>query len=514
MRKLATLLIAAGLVLGMAPKADAIDFKAKGNWMMDFEVGNNGKFTDTTGYNGKEDQFEAKQRVRLWLDAVASENLSGQVYFEIGKTTWGKAEGSGALGADDTCIKVRRAFIDWMIPETDVKVRMGIQGLGLPSYTMGKSQIFEDDVAGITVSANINENVGVTVFWARPYNDNYNGKYDTGKDANYMDNVDAFGLLIPLSFDGVKITPYGTIAAIGPNAFRNWTKGDGYWVKDNFGNTKGTSVAQMAYGLLPAWGIVGSNGQNVSQLKNDEYATAWWAGVTADITAADPFRIAFDFMGGGVSWDNSRMNRAGWLGALLLEYKTDFGIPGLVAWYASGDDDDLGNGSERMPYLSVSNGDNDFSNYAFDGGKYIAREGAIGSTMTGTWGVGLRIKDVSFVENLKHTLRVNYIGGTNDPGILKKLYRMGAAYQFPVNKANVGVENLYMTQGDSALEIGLSNEYKMYENFTIGLDASYIAMWMSDDKYGGIKKQMSGVSGKKHDVRDAWNVSVTFAYQF
>lgn len=511
MKKLATLLIAAGLVLGMAPKADAIDFKAKGNWMMDFEVGNNGAFTDRTGYNGSEDQFEAKQRVRLWLDAVASENLSGQVYFEIGTTTWGKAKNSGALGADDTCVKVRRAYIDWMIPETDVKVRMGIQGLGLPSYTMGKSQIMEDDVAAVTVSANFNDNVGLTAFWARPYNDNYEGGYrGRDYDANYMDNVDVFGLVLPLSFDGVKIAPYGVIAAIGPNAFAGFDKDKKYgW----FNNTKGTSVAQMAYGLLPAWGVVGSAGQGANATKLDEYATAWWAGVTADITAFDPFRIAVDFMGGGVSWDNSRLNRAGWLGALLLEYKTDFGIPGLVAWYGSGDDDDLGNGSERMPYLSVSNGDNDFSNYAFDGGRYIAREGAIGSTMAGTWGIGLRIKDVSFVENLKHALRVNLIGGTNDEGVLKKLYRMGGVYQNPVNEKALGVGNLYMTQGDTALEIGLLNEYKMYENFTIALDANYIAMWMSDDKYGGVKKQLSGISGD-HDVRDAWNVSVNFAYEF
>ncbi len=510
MRKLATLLIAAGLVLGMAPKADAIDFKAKGNWMMDFEVGNNGAFTDRTGYNGKEDQFEAKQRVRLWLDAVASENLSGQVYFEIGKTTWGQAKHSGALGADDACVKVRRAYIDWMIPETDVKVRMGIQGLGLPSYTMGKSQIMEDDVAGVTVSANFNDNVGLTLFWARPYNDNFSGYGEEKKGANYMDNVDAFGLVLPLSFDGVKIAPYGMIAAIGPNAFRGLNEAKTHY--DNFGNTTGTSVAQMAYGLLPAWGVVGSAGQSAQTLKNDTYATAWWGGVTADITACDPFRIAFDFMGGGVSWDNSRMNRAGWMAALLLEYKTDFGIPGLVAWYASGDDDDLGNGSERMPYMSVSNGDNDFSPYAFDGGKYIAREGAIGSSMGGTWGVGLRIKDVSFVENLKHALRVNLIGGTNDPGVLKKLYRMDM-YKAVNTGGTTGIDNLYMTQGDTALELALSNEYKMYENFTIALDASYIAMWMSDDKYNGVKKQLSGVSGN-HDVRDAWNVAVSFAYQF
>ncbi len=517
MRKLATLLIAAGLVFSMAPSANAIDFKAKGNWMVGFDYGDHGDFTNGPGYSkgSKQDNFEATSRVRLWLDAVASENLSGQVYFEIGKTTWGNASNSGALGADDTCVKVRRAYLDWMIPETDIKVRMGIQGFGLPSFTMGKSQIMEDDVAGVTISARFTDNVGLTVFWLRPYNDNFSGSdYYSSRKANYMDNVDVFGLTVPLSFDGVKVTPYGLIAAIGPNAFGADTYDSdgnlsGY---DNFSNFSGTSTKQLGQGLLPAWGYAGKGGQHASTAKLDEYATAWWAGVTADITYFDPFRIAVDVMGGGVSWDDSRLNRAGWMATLLAEYKMDFGIPGLVAWYASGDDDDLGNGSERMPYLSVSNGDNTFSNFAFDGNLYISREGAIGSSMTGTWGVGLRVRDMSFIENLKHTFRINLIGGTNDQGVLKEIYRLGASPA--INKtSNYGVGSLYMTQGDTALEIGLSNTYKMYENFSIVLEGNYLAMWMSDDKYNGVKATLSGANND-HTVCDAWNVNVTFAYEF
>ncbi|MDO5537419.1 MAG: outer membrane homotrimeric porin [Desulfovibrionaceae bacterium] len=521
MKKLATLLIAAGLVFSMAPSANAVDFKAKGNWMMDFEVGNNGGFTNNTGYSG-DDNFEAKQRVRLWVDAVASENLSGQVFFEIGTTTWGKAEHSGALGADDTCIKVRRAFIDWMIPETDIKVRMGIQGFGLPSFTMGKSQIFEDDVAGVTVSTKFTDNVGLSVFWLRPYNDNYaSGDSGKGQDkSNFMDNVDVFGLTVPLSFDGVKVTPYGLIAAIGPNAlsadkaYGTLMNSSGDFSKSNLG----TSWAQMRNGLLPAWGYISNSGRTLEGVVQDEYATAWFAGVTADITVADPFRVAIDVMGGGTNWSESRMNRAGWMAAALVEYKMDFGIPGIIGWYSSGDDDDLGNGSERMPYLTVGNGDNSFSNYAFDGGKYLAREATIANTMAGTWGVGLRVKDMSFLENLKHTFRLNLIGGTNDSGVLKKIYRQQALATNPsfssVNSASYGVGGLYMTEEDYALEIGLENTYKMYENFKICLDANYIAMWMSDSKYGGVKKQLSGKNGNSSDVRDAWNISVNFAYEF
>ena len=521
MKKLATLLIAAGLVFGAtAPAANAIDFKAKGEWVMSFDYGQNGFFTGgngRTGYNGKEDEFEAKQRLRLQLDAVASENLSGTVFFEIGNTTWGNDKSGGALGADKQIVEVRRAYIDWMVPNTELKVRMGLQGMNIPSFTMNKSQVFEDDVAGITLSYQFTDNVGATVFWARPYNDNYTEtERGWGSDSsNFLDNVDAFGVLIPLTCDGFKVTAWGMIAAIGPNAFGGNDKQGDY---GNFNNFVGTSAAQMRAGMLPAWGLAGTGDQSANGLRLRQYGTAWWAGLTADVTYFDPFRVAVDFMGGGVQWDNSRLNRAGWMATLLVEYKLDWGIPGLVAWYASGDNSNLGDGSERMPYLSLGNGDNQFSNFAFDGHPYIAREGALGASMTGTWGVGLRLKDVSFLEDLKHTLRVNLIGGTNDHKIFKQITKRAGTQGYDWANYSVygdgvmGLNGMYLTDQDTALEIGLHNEYKMYENFTIMLDASYIALWLEDTKYNGARRMLTGATGS--ESRDNWNVNVSFVYSF
>ena len=85
MKKLMTLALAAAMMLGAATGANAIDFKAKGQWIMSFDYGMHGNFGDSkaasnSGYsrNGNhEDEFEATQRVRLQLDAVASEALSG-----------------------------------------------------------------------------------------------------------------------------------------------------------------------------------------------------------------------------------------------------------------------------------------------------------------------------------------------------------------------------------------------------------------------------------------------------
>ncbi len=68
----------------------------------------------------KEDDFEARQRVRLAVGRQAS-SLSGTVYFEIGDTIWGKNSTGGAIGADQRIIELKNAYIDWMIPETEVK---------------------------------------------------------------------------------------------------------------------------------------------------------------------------------------------------------------------------------------------------------------------------------------------------------------------------------------------------------------------------------------------------------
>ena len=471
-----------------------------------------------TGFNKYQDEFEAQQRVRLQLDAVASESLSGTVFFEIGNQLWGKDKqdgnrsfGGGALGADgNTAIKVKNAYIDWMVPQTDLKVRMGIQGVAIPSFTTG-SNVFNDDVAAVVASYQFNENVGLTALWARPYNDNYVDNVNSNRN-NFLDNVDVFALLLPLSFDGVKVTPWGMMAAVGPNAFR---AGDNYE-----GNVTGTSSKYPTAGMFPVGGARHKDGKEDGKSLGT-YGTAWWAGLTGEVTMWDPFRIAWDFNYGSAEYDDSRLNRSGWLASLLFEYKMDWGIPGLYGWYGSGDDSNPANGSERMPSLSVNNNNNGFSNFAFNGNPYIAREGVLGYSMAGTWGIGARVKDVSFVEDLKHTLRVNYIGGTNAPKMAKYLSGNDARGYNGIsgavngvtgpNMQGLGMDPLYMTTEDSALEIGLTNEYKMYENFTVMLDAAYLATWIDHSKSVWGRSTMNGKSDQE---RDPWNVNLSFVYAF
>ena len=499
MKKLMTLALAAAMMLGAATGANAIDFKAKGQWIMSFDYGMHGNFGESkaknnSGFGKHEDEFEARQRVRLQLDAVASEALSGTVFFEMGDQIWGQDSTGGALGADGRVVELKRAYIDWMVPQTDLKVRMGIQGLALPSFTTNASQIFDDDVAAVSLNYQFNENVGLTAFWARPYNDNYGYKYNstTGDNKNYMDNMDMFAVLLPLTFDGVKVTPWVMYAAMGPGMF----------------NDGGTKLNGNAWDRAASGMISGAFGyDNV-----DTYGNAFWAGVTGEVTYWDPFRIAWDVNYGSAAYENEKMNREGWLASLLLEYKLDWGTPGLYGWYSTGDDSNPRNGSERMPVVSA-NGNNGFSNFAFNGNPYIAREGVLGTNMTGTWGIGARLKDVSFVEDLKHTLRVNFMGGTNAPKMAKYVSHNSFKDSASVTQYGTSYDPMYLTTDDYALEIGLTNTYKMYDNFTVMLDASYLALWLDDSRSTWGKNPMKGYNGGD-GVYDAWNVNLSFVYSF
>ena len=156
MKKIMTLVLAAGL-LACAQSAQAIDFQAKGQWLMGFSLGQGNFVRNVAGQRvDHADKFSAAQRVRLQMDAVASEYLSGTVYFEIGDQTWGHARSGGALGADGKVVEVKNAYIDWTIPETDWKVRMGIQNVALPSAA-GGSAVMDDDAAGLIVHGPLTE---------------------------------------------------------------------------------------------------------------------------------------------------------------------------------------------------------------------------------------------------------------------------------------------------------------------------------------------------------------------
>ena len=509
MKKILTLMLAAGMLLGAASGARAIDFKASGEWLVGFGLGDGSLIKDVNDQKRHhDDTFNAGQRIRLQLDAVASETLSGTVFFEIGDQMWGQSESGGALGADSTSVvKLKNAYIDWMVPNTDLKLRMGLQAVALPNVA-GGSAIMDGDAAAVVASYQFNENVGLTALWMRPLNDNYTGTNADGEAygngyKNYLDNMDLFALMLPLKFDGVELTPWAMYGLQGKNT--------------RF-NEGGVETADGALNVtLPGYYPGMNFGPGGLGHTGKSYGSMFWAGLPVAITAFDPLNIEFDINYGyveamgrydvlkrGVESVLGNSKREGWLVKALVEYKMDWGTPGIFGWYASGDDGNVKNGSERLPSIA---GSGNFTSFMGDGNLawgtgYNFYDNNL--TYAGTWGIGLQIADVSFVEDLKHTFRVAYWGGTNSPSMVKY---MGSAVAW--NETTAKQDGPYLTTNDGLLEFNLVNSWQIYENLEANLELGYIVNMMDKDTW-----DKSYVSNRNWSKQDAWKAQLIFAYSF
>ncbi len=462
-----TLLLAAGLVLGAAAGSQAADIKAKGNWTFSWQLGDNNLLKQ----NG--DKFTAKQRLRTQIDVIASESLKGVLFLEMGDQNWGKGADGASLGTDGKIIKVRYSYVDWVIPQTDAKVRMGLQNFSLPGFISNNPILGggSADGAGITLSGQFTENVGASLFWLRAENDNI-GSYNGNPSSNAMDFV---GLTVPMTFDGVKVTPWAMGGMLG---------------RDSFVNDKEEGIVN---GLLPT----GLDGSDLFASNLDRHGNAWWVGVASELTYFDPFRFALDAAYGSAdmgSVGGIDVKRAGWFASILGEYKMDYFTPGVLFWYASGDDKNPLNGSERMPIVE---GSWDISSYGFDGNFGRDACDMIGLTNDGKLGVYLQAKDISFMEDLTHVFRVGFVKGTNNTEIA----RMGLTS--PTGKSG---RELYLTTADKAWEVNFDTQYKIYKDLTLAVEIGYINLDLDKDVWS----KGTVDSYRENNVRGA----VTLQYVF
>ncbi|MCG8530540.1 MAG: outer membrane homotrimeric porin [Desulfovibrionales bacterium] len=269
MKRIIVLALAACMVLGAALGASAAEFKASGNFVLNY---------DSLSYDKAEKDYNKfSQRFRSQIDMIASENLSGTVYFEIGSLTWGKD--GAALGTDGTNVKTRYAYVDFMVPATPVKVRAGLQAIALPSATAG-SPVLDKDVAAITGTASFDA-ADVTAFFARPY--------DTAEKS-----FDLYGATASVKVGPATVTPYLM-----------------------YGSEKGNAVAATSTAAaIPAVD-----------------AKIYWAGVAAD-AAFGNLTVGVDAIYGEKE-DDAAADVDGYFVAADAAYALDFATVGVLAWTSS-----------------------------------------------------------------------------------------------------------------------------------------------------------------------------------
>lgn len=474
-----------------ATSAEAIDFKVKGLWQ--FRVMHADRNLQK---NNSADKFRSANRLRTKIHAIASESLEGVVYFTIGHQNWGNAKDGAALGTDSNQVRVDNAYIDWAIPNTTIRTRVGLQPLDMPYFTDIWSPIISNSHGpAVIVSDNINEHVSASFFWLRIANDNAaeaDAALGLTSNRQYVDNMDFWGMSLPLSWDGFKITPWGMYGSVGKDSFKLKYTGTGSDVLYN------VTFANM----LPLMAIRTSSGVTGLAGKADKaYGDSWFAGLASMLQPTDSLRIALDATYGSVDMGSTRLNgrnfdlrRYGWFAALQTDYILAGWTPGFIAYYASGDDGNPYNGSERMPALSP---DTMMTSYGFDGTWYSGAGQTLGFGLSGTWAFMGRIKDVSFVEDMKHTLRVVYYGGTNSPDMVKA----GAI----TNPQSAQTNMFYLTTSDHAWEVNLDTTYKIYENLLLAFELGYIRLDMDKGLWDKV--------GYKANENN-WKVGLSASYMF
>lgn len=456
MKRLFGLFLAACFVLGSFSQAHAVEIKAKGQ--MDFAFG----FTDNNSMRKDDDErdhFFARQRLRVALEFIVSENLKGVLQMDYGAMNWGR-EGA-ALDANERSGTIRRAYLDWTIPNTALNLKVGVQELALPSFTYG-NPVFHAQTASVIGSVQVNDNVSLTGFWARPLHD------DSVTTKN--NEMDLFGVVAMLDYDTFRIAPWLVYGNVGNSS--------GFW--------------EYRY-------ETGQAGAAFNPTAGDDFSSLIVGGVAFEFFPVDKLGVHMDAMYGHLDSNSAfalnpgkDLKVSGWMVSLLVDYKLDFATPGLIGWYASGDDEDdaLDGKFGRLP---VATGFSDGfypTRLAFPGTQSIGDDTKISMTGVGTWGLGVQLADLSFVENLSHTARIVYVQGTND----KDLRGLGSVL------GALG-EQLYLTTKDSFVEFGFDTTYNIADNLAAYIEIGYLM----------VDFDRATVGGKDEDM---FNAQITLTYSF
>ena len=448
MKKLATLLLAAGMVVASTAPANAVDVKVSGEYRHSFSTG-----SDFTGANAE----DFRHRMRLNLALAASENLSAFVQFQLNH---GNQYGSADKHGTGSNIQTRQLYLDWVVPTTAIKVRMGRHQLGLPEEAFGSNSILGAGFGardGIVVTAPVTDWLGLTGIWARLATDG-------GTDLDTNNTDDMFALAANLKFEGVSGAVYAAYATLDDNS-----KQDNYVIGDT-GVIENDPAARYARNT---WndGRPGAEGD------------AYWVGFTSTFTFFDPFTLKLSAAYGEFNAANKGDENAnGWNVQAKGSYALPFGTAVLGGWYFSGMDED---GKGYMPNAGYFAG----TNHIYDG--YVSLTNPSFTNNFGTWAVQAGIEGVSFLEDLTHDFHVTYMEGTNDKELgNNKFYLKKGAWTGK------------MTDDDASVEFTLNNVYKIYKNLAAHLELAYVINDFGD------------AAEKEGFTEDDWYASLTFQYKF
>jgi hypothetical protein len=435
MKKFLTLVMVAVFVFTAVAVTYAIDFQMSGlfrtrtRWGVNYLAVAPDDPTDPTSNTGWDDSRAAvDSRIRLKVDAVASEDLMGELYLQA-DGVWGLND-MATFGAGNREVKVKNAFVKFKVPGTDAfptTATVGVQGFYLARFGV------DDDAAGITADLRPGP-AELRVIWIKELED----------EVFEADDVDSYGFRVTF--------PVGEIR---PGLWGQWS---------HYGKE-----ADAALGV-------------------DTGGDLYWVGLTAD-GKVGPVSFLADFVYNAGSTDYSTpISGIGTLGQPVIIDEDDYGgwvfhakasVPvgemfevGGLLMYASGDDlDEIQNDGEyagfRQPHGGASfrptqvyygSSVNDAVGWVSRVGQRVGARDARGG-LAGDW-VAQGFFSLKPLDWLKVTLLGAYIGDNVDNGD-----RVGTAEDFlgrPEDNSDVG------------FEVDLVTDIQIYKELTWSIGAGFL----------------------------------------
>ncbi|MDL2314223.1 outer membrane homotrimeric porin [Desulfovibrio sp. OttesenSCG-928-C14] len=469
MKRLLILFAALVLCSFSSTPAAALEVAVKGDMHFAFIFKDKADYPKAGFDRGVDEQtFFARQRVRVSTAFIVSEDLKGVLTLHSGFINWGD-EASGGIDGNRSTLNIREAYLDWRLGDSGLTLRPGLQLLWLPE-AVSLSPVMNTAVAGVSAMYRFNEAASVNLAWARPWNNAGNESHDA---------FDLFLLTLPLTFDGLELTPWAEYSRLGRNSMDDQSPG----------------------------GILTPLTKNYRNWTHN--GSMWHLGLAAKYTGGD-WIFAADFIYGGLESSGQGADPArngghalktnGFFADFKASYDTGNGRLGLAAWYASGDD--KGQTEKRgrhghMPTL-VSSANHEVgwgygvSSYGFWGDTPIVYGGvALSQSGVGTAGLSLMWENFSFVENLTHTLRFLHYRGTN-------YAREGASSGMsPTYKSSGSFK--YLCRDDKAYELNFDHRWQIEKGFSATLDFGAIYVdWKN-------RSDMAGSS---------WRLAIGLQYEF
>ncbi|GKT08678.1 hypothetical protein [Desulforhabdus sp. TSK] len=224
MKKHLMMLVALLVALSFAmPVFAAVELKYGGQFRARWHTQDNQDGTDDADDN----KNFIDQRLRLYFNFVASENLRLVTKFEIGDTIWGDDKlrtgpGTGGnVGADSVNIETKNAYVEFNIPETPLTASVGIQGINLMD-----SWIIDDDFSAAVLKAKF-DSIRVQAGYIAAQNTDVTDTNDN-IDSYYL-SIDYAGDVGPGKLTGTLIGYYQN----GNNTIVSTDPASGYYTVNN-----------------------------------------------------------------------------------------------------------------------------------------------------------------------------------------------------------------------------------------------------------------------------------------